>query len=81
MVVGDDALVLGPQQLAAPITGETGLVSYEVVLELGDVVNTGTSPGVGFSLVPPRYLKEGDVMELRIAGLGVQRQVVRAATL
>ena len=56
-------------------------LSQFLVLEPGDVVNTGTPPGVGLGMDPPRYLKEGDVMELRIPGLGAQRQVVRAATL
>lgn len=46
------------------------------VLEPGDVVTTGTPPGVGSGMKPPQYLKAGDVMELAIEGLGVQRQTV-----
>jgi 2-keto-4-pentenoate hydratase/2-oxohepta-3-ene-1,7-dioic acid hydratase in catechol pathway len=46
------------------------------VLEPGDVVTTGTPPGVGSGMKPPQYLKAGDVMELRIEGLGTQRQTV-----
>ncbi len=46
------------------------------MLEPGDVVTTGTPPGVGSVMKPPQYLKAGDVMELSIAGLGSQRQVV-----
>ncbi|MDX2309019.1 MAG: fumarylacetoacetate hydrolase family protein [Hyphomicrobium sp.] len=46
------------------------------VLEPGDVVTTGTPPGVGSGMKPPQYLKAGDVMELSIEGLGSQRQVV-----
>jgi 2-keto-4-pentenoate hydratase/2-oxohepta-3-ene-1,7-dioic acid hydratase in catechol pathway len=46
------------------------------VLEPGDVVTTGTPPGVGSGMKPPQYLKAGDVMELRIDGLGSQRQTV-----
>jgi 2,4-diketo-3-deoxy-L-fuconate hydrolase len=46
------------------------------VLEPGDVVTTGTPPGVGSVMKPPQYLKAGDVMELTIAGLGTQRQTV-----
>jgi len=42
----------------------------------GDVITTGTPPGVGLGLKPPRYLKAGDVVSLGIAGLGAQRQVV-----
>jgi 2-keto-4-pentenoate hydratase/2-oxohepta-3-ene-1,7-dioic acid hydratase in catechol pathway len=46
------------------------------VLEPGDVVTTGTPPGVGSAMKPPQYLKAGDVMELAIEGLGHQRQTV-----
>ena len=46
-------------------------------LHPGDVISTGTPPGVGMGMKPePVYLKEGDVMELWIEGLGKQRQVV-----
>ncbi|MDD9724732.1 fumarylacetoacetate hydrolase family protein [Roseovarius sp. SK2] len=47
-------------------------------LEPGDVIATGTPPGVGMGRNPKRYLKPGDVMELEIRGLGRQRQTVRA---
>ncbi len=47
-------------------------------LEPGDVIATGTPPGVGMGRDPKRYLKPGDVMELEIRGLGRQRQTVRA---
>jgi 2-keto-4-pentenoate hydratase/2-oxohepta-3-ene-1,7-dioic acid hydratase in catechol pathway len=46
------------------------------VLEPGDVVTTGTPPGVGSAMKPPQYLQAGDVMELEIEGLGRQRQTV-----
>ena len=46
------------------------------VLEPGDVVTTGTPPGVGSGMKPPQYLKAGDVMQLTIEGLGTQRQTV-----
>ncbi|MBA85155.1 fumarylacetoacetate hydrolase family protein [Thalassobius sp. S69A] len=45
-------------------------------LQPGDVIATGTPPGVGMGMTPPTYLKAGDVMELRIEGLGRQRQEV-----
>ena len=48
-------------------------------LEAGDLIATGTPPGVGMGLKPPRYLKAGDVMELEISGLGRQRQPVGQA--
>ncbi len=53
------------------------LVSYisrYMTLMPGDVISTGTPPGVGLGQKPPVYLKAGDVMELGIEGLGQQRQ-------
>lgn len=54
-------------------------LSQFMVLEPGDVINTGTPPGVGMGFRPPRYLAPGDVMELTIEGLGTQRQTAIAA--
>lgn len=51
-------------------------ISQFMILEPGDVITTGTPPGVGMGMKPPRYLKSGDRMEVSIAGLGIQRQVV-----
>jgi len=42
----------------------------------GDVIATGTPPGVGMGFKPPVYLQPGDVVELGIEGLGDQRQEV-----
>jgi 2-keto-4-pentenoate hydratase/2-oxohepta-3-ene-1,7-dioic acid hydratase in catechol pathway len=53
-------------------------VSHFMILEPGDVITTGTPPGVGMGMKPPRYLKPGDVMTLGIEGLGEQRQQVVA---
>lgn len=53
-------------------------VTEFMVLEPGDVVTTGTPPGVGFAMKPPEYLAAGDVMTLTIEGLGQQRQQVVA---
>lgn len=53
-------------------------VTEFMILEPGDVVTTGTPPGVGSAKKPPEYLKAGDVMTLRIEGLGEQRQTVVA---
>ena len=47
-------------------------------LHPGDVISTGTPPGVGMGMKPPHYLKAGDVVELEIEGLGIQRQKVVA---
>jgi 2,4-didehydro-3-deoxy-L-rhamnonate hydrolase len=51
-------------------------LSQFLVLEPGDLINTGTPPGVGMGLKPPVWLQPGDVMELGIEGLGSQRQAV-----
>ncbi len=51
-------------------------VSQFMVLEPGDVVTTGTPPGVGLGMKPPVFLKAGDVMKLSIEGLGTQQQTV-----
>jgi 2-keto-4-pentenoate hydratase/2-oxohepta-3-ene-1,7-dioic acid hydratase in catechol pathway len=47
-----------------------------MALQPGDVIPTGTPPGVGMSHKPPLYLKAGDVITLGARGLGEQRQVV-----
>jgi 2,4-didehydro-3-deoxy-L-rhamnonate hydrolase len=51
-------------------------LSQFMVLEPGDLIDTGTPPGVGMGLRPPRFLEPGDVVELGIDGLGVQRQQI-----
>jgi 2,4-diketo-3-deoxy-L-fuconate hydrolase len=51
-------------------------VSQFMTLMPGDVITTGTPPGVGMGMKPPLYLKKGDVMTLGIDGLGEQRQVI-----
>jgi 2-keto-4-pentenoate hydratase/2-oxohepta-3-ene-1,7-dioic acid hydratase in catechol pathway len=51
-------------------------ISQFMVLEPGDVVTTGTPPGVALGMKPPGWLKPGDVMTLAIGGLGVQTQKV-----
>ena len=53
-------------------------VSHFMILEPGDVITTGTPPGVGMALKPPRFLKAGDEVSLGIEGLGEQRQRVVA---
>lgn len=57
--------------------GATFLVSYLsqfFTLHPGDIISTGTPPGVGMGMKPPRFLKAGDVVELGIDGLGSQHQ-------
>lgn len=66
---------------AKMIYGVRFLVSYLsqfMTLEPGDIISTGTPPGVGDGFRPPRYLKPGDEVELGVEGLGQQRQTVVA---
>ena len=60
-------MIFGPAQLVH-------YISQFMTLEPGDLISTGTPPGVGLGMKPPRYLKTGDVIELEIEGLGKQRQ-------
>ncbi|MCR8723516.1 fumarylacetoacetate hydrolase family protein [Frigidibacter sp. ROC022] len=67
---------------ATMVYGVRHLVSYIsqfMSLQPGDIISTGTPPGVGMGQTPPVYLKPGDVMELGIEGLGSQRQRTVAA--
>ena len=66
---------------ATMIFGAAFIVSYIskfLVLEPGDVITTGTPPGVGMGMKPPVYLKPGDIIRLGIEGLGEQKQLVTA---
>jgi 2-keto-4-pentenoate hydratase/2-oxohepta-3-ene-1,7-dioic acid hydratase in catechol pathway len=57
------------------------LVSYLsqfMSLMPGDIISTGTPPGVGMGMKPQRFLRAGDVIELGIEGLGTQKQNVKA---
>ena len=59
------------------VYGVAHIVSYLsqfMTLQPGDVISTGTPPGVGMGMKPPRFLKPGDVVELGIEGLGTQCQ-------
>ncbi len=53
-------------------------VSQFMVLEAGDIITTGTPPGVGMGMEPPRFLDVGDTIELGIQKLGIQRHTVLA---
>ncbi|MFQ5765210.1 MAG: fumarylacetoacetate hydrolase family protein [Rhodospirillales bacterium] len=67
---------------ATMIFGVAHLVSYVsrfMSLQSGDVISTGTPPGVGHGRKPPVYLKPGDVVRLGIDGLGIQRQELVAS--
>ncbi|HEY3132190.1 MAG TPA: fumarylacetoacetate hydrolase family protein [Acidobacteriota bacterium] len=63
------------------VFGVPELVSFlseTITLEPGDMIATGTPPGVGFARKPPVFLKNGDLMEVEIEGLGVLRNPVKA---
>lgn len=63
------------------VYGVRHLVSYLsqfMSLHPGDIISTGTPPGVGMGMKPQRFLKAGDVVELGIEGLGEQKQNVKA---
>ncbi len=65
------------------IFGVDALISYVsrfMSLHPGDVIATGTPPGVGLGMTPPTYLEAGDVITLGVSGLGEQHQVVVGPT-
>ena len=66
-------------QLAFKVPHLVSYISQFMTLQPGDVISTGTPPGVGMGQDPPVYLNAGDVVELGIDGLGTQRQEVRAS--
>jgi len=66
-----DKLIFGIKKIVS-------FVSEYMTLLPGDVIMTGTPPGVGAGMKPPRFLNVGDVVELGIEGLGEQRQEIQA---
>ena len=63
-------------QLVFGIPALVAFLSRHFTLEPGDVIATGTPPGVGFARKPPIYLKSGDVMEVEIDGVGLLRNTI-----
>lgn len=61
-----------------PVAFLVAYLSRFMVLEPGDVIATGTPPGVGLGMTPPQFLREGDEIRLGIGGLGEQRHKVAA---
>src|SRR5690606_41193126 len=59
-----------------PVAHLVSYVSQFMTLEPGDVITTGTPPGVGGGMKPPQFLKAGDIVRLGIDGLGEQTQRV-----
>ena len=65
------------EQLIFKIPELIEFLSASITLEPGDVVATGTPPGVGFARKPPVFLKAGDIAEIEIEGLGVLSNPVK----
>ncbi len=59
-----------------PIRTIIAVLSQGMTLEPGDIIATGTPSGVGFTRNPPEFLKDGDVMETEVEGIGILRNVV-----
>ncbi|MEI7612409.1 MAG: fumarylacetoacetate hydrolase family protein [Betaproteobacteria bacterium] len=68
------------QQMYFKIPRIIAELSRGLTLEPGDIIATGTPPGVGYSRKPPEFLKPGDVMETEITGVGILRNSIRAET-
>lgn len=77
-VNGDRVQDSNTDDMIFPIAKLVSYISQFMVLEPGDIVTTGTPPGVGLGMTPNRFLKPGDTMRLGIEGLGEQRQQVSA---
>ena len=65
------------QQMYFKIPRIIAELSRGMTLEAGDIIATGTPPGVGYSRKPPEFLKPGDVMETEITGVGIIRNTVK----
>ena len=65
------------RDLIFPVADLVEYLSRGITLEPGDVIATGTPGGVGDSRVPPRYLRDGDVVEIYVEGVGTLRNPVR----
>ena len=59
-----------------PVSKIVSYLSQCMSLQPGDVIATGTPPGVGQGMKPPVYLRAGDKVRLSVEGLGVQQQTV-----
>jgi 2-keto-4-pentenoate hydratase/2-oxohepta-3-ene-1,7-dioic acid hydratase in catechol pathway len=64
------------RQMIFPVGQVLAYLSQVFTLEVGDLIFTGTPPGVGFARKPPVFLKAGDVVEVEVEGLGVLRNPV-----
>jgi 2-keto-4-pentenoate hydratase/2-oxohepta-3-ene-1,7-dioic acid hydratase in catechol pathway len=75
-VNGETKQKASTRQMVFSVARIVAELSAGMALEPGDVILTGTPPGVGFARKPPQFLKVGDVMEMEIGGIGVLRNTV-----
>ena len=73
---GETRQVASTRDLIFDIPDLIATISLSMTLEPGDVIATGTPEGVGIGFTPPRFLKEGDVVECEITGIGTLSNVV-----
>lgn len=64
------------KQMIFSIPDIISVLSLGMTLEPGDIIATGTPSGVGFSRVPPQFLKPGDIMESEVEGIGILRNPI-----
>ena len=78
-VSGETLQSAGTKEMSFPVAELIAFASRIATLEPGDVLLTGTPAGVGKSRTPPRWLRDGDVVEVEIEGIGVLRNPVAKA--
>lgn len=67
------------EKMVFPVAEIVSYLSRYMTLWPGDIISTGTPPGVGMGQNPPKYLQENDTVKLGIEGLGIQSQMCRSA--
>jgi acylpyruvate hydrolase len=77
-VNGEERQHSSTAQMIFSVAQLVAYLSHGTTLEPGDLILTGTPPGVGFAMDPPRYLRPGDAVECKIEGLGTLRNDVMA---
>ncbi|HVE10535.1 MAG TPA: fumarylacetoacetate hydrolase family protein [Paraburkholderia sp.] len=78
-VNGEQRQLGNTENMIFPVNRIVSYVSQFMTLRPGDLIITGTPAGVGLGMKPPRYLKDGDVIDMSITGLGVQQHRVKAS--
>jgi hypothetical protein len=75
-LVGERRQTGTTRKIIFPIADLVSCITQFMKLMPGDVVTTGTPPGVGLGMKPPQFLKPGDMVTLGVARLGTQRQTI-----